>query len=139
MRAIVTAPASGRICSGRSSSPGVVRFFVIPGEFPSCRGEGGWVEVVWAFTVARRPLPMRSQWQKLLLQLLIKLLDGQACIEYLEAIFAGHLLVLLKHQRLVIHKAIKEIFSQFHIHARFPVIEATALQHAWYQIIDTHL
>src|SRR6266487_6874497 len=61
MRAIVTAPACRRICSGRSSSPGVLRFSVIPGEFPSCRDEGGWVEVVWAFTVARSALPRHSK------------------------------------------------------------------------------
>ncbi len=32
--------------------PGLFSFLV---KFHSCRGEGGWVDVGWAFMVARRP------------------------------------------------------------------------------------
>src|SRR5207249_3011387 len=50
----------------------------------------------------------------------------------------GHGVKLLKQARLIIHKALKEVFTQAHIHARFPVIEAAALQYTRYEVLDTY-
>src|SRR5947209_6919273 len=65
-----------------------------------------------------------------LFELFGKLIDGQAGIEYLKAVFFGHSIELLEQARLIIDETFEEVITEAHIHARFPVIEATALQHA---------
>src|SRR6266516_84496 len=83
-------------------------------------------------------LPLRQERQDSLLQLLINTLDRLARVDYLEAVFFGHGVKLLKQARLIINKAIKEVFTEAHIHARFPVIEAAALQYTRYEVLDTY-